>query len=128
MGNMPRSCKSTNILVTLIDVTNMGNNMLVSGTFEANLYVTFTAADYGREFLCEAEFDTNDIRTCSIIPYKPLPVLTLDQNGHLPDTNRISVTCSNTGTSTNDTFYEWYIDDMLGRVNSLNKNKFHITL
>ncbi len=106
---------STNTLLTLFEVTNMGNIMVNSRSNrnQADWYATFTAADYGREFLCEAEFNTNDIRTCSIIPYKPLPVLTLDPDEHLPNTNGTTITCNNTGTSTDDTYYKWYIEDIL---------------
>ncbi|XP_072044655.1 uncharacterized protein [Amphiura filiformis] len=74
------------------------------------------AQDHGREFICIATVaDTLDKSlSCSIIPYNPMPVITITPDT-LVITNKSasSIICINTGAWTNDTTYLWYIDDTL---------------
>ena len=73
-----------------------------------------TAAEHGIEYICHAVIAVipDEPLTCSIIPYNPAPKisLTIKDNGEEGTT---VIFCNNTGVSTPDTEYLWYINGIM---------------
>ena len=87
-----------------------------SSTNSLNTSVLVTASDHGREYICQAAIDAtpDEPLTCKIIPYNPMPEIVVTSEKQIYQIReRISVFCNNTGVSTADTSYLWYINDIL---------------
>ena len=76
-----------------------------------------TAADHGIEYICHAVIGAiaDEPLTCSIIPYNPAPKIsiTMITTEEYDEEDIVMVFCNNTGFSTPDTTYLWYINGMM---------------
>ena len=97
----------------------------VTFTNQATHFIT--AADYGREFICEATTmnDPEFKLTCSVVPYHPRPMIFV-----IPDVltiqsgESLTAHCINKGVSSSETNYLWYIGNML--LNDIEDEMIHI--
>ena len=103
--------------------TNQNGLMLIGGPYSNSLSVNqhITASDHGREYICQAEIGATpgEPLTCKLIPYNPMPEISVTSNKQMYQIEeRISILCNNTGISTVDTSYLWYINDILTSASS----------
>ena len=98
---------------------NDRNSLLQIGgpsTNSLNINHLITATDLGREYVCQAAIDAtpDEPLTCQIIPYNPMPEIAVTSEKQTYQIGeRISIFCNNTGVSTANTTYSWYINDVL---------------
>ena len=107
-----------------------GHYSQIGGTGFHNISIVqdITASDHGREYICKADIlaTPDDPLTCSIIPYNPVPIVSVSfSEPILEPGSTISIFCNNTGASTPDTHYLWYINSTL--VNASNHQNIEIT-
>ena len=107
-----------------------GHYSQIGGTGFHNISIVqdITASDHGREYICKADILAipDDPLTCSIIPYNPVPIVSVSfSEPILEPGSTISIFCNNTGASTPDTHYLWYINSTL--VNASNHQNIEIT-
>ena len=82
-----------------------------------------TASDHGQEYICKADIlaTPDDPLTCSIIPYNPMPIVSVSLSKSVFEPgSMISISCNNTGASTPDTHYLWYINNVFVNVSQSN--------
>ena len=99
-----------------------------TGFHNISIVQDITASDHGREYICKADILAipDDPLTCSIIPYNPVPIVSVSfSEPILEPGSTISIFCNNTGASTPDTHYLWYINSTL--VNASNHQNIEIT-
>ena len=73
-----------------------------------------SVSDLGRAFLCHAVIAAtpNNPLTCSIIPYNPTPKISIKhvKTEEYGEEDTIVIFCNNTGASSSNTTYFWYMD------------------
>ena len=87
-----------------------------SATSSLRVFQTITAFDHGREFICQADIAAipDESLICSVIPYIPKPQIDVVSDKLIYEMSEpITILCNNTGLSTADTIYLWYIEKVL---------------
>ena len=96
---------------------NYLSRISVSGSYyRVNAAVSISTSDHGKEYICQATIDAipNEPLTCQIIPYNSMPKIDITSEKQIYQSGEsILVICNNTGVSTVDTSYLWYIDGIL---------------